>query len=108
MNSTPSGTTGDAATAPPALPESGFPTPRFLPNLAERTVATHFKAFLGLLLAGTVTDLSTAKAAAVSALPAALAIVKGTLSGVLGRTGTASLLPTPKARTAPPTGPAAS
>ncbi|MCC3769755.1 hypothetical protein [Streptomyces sp. UNOC14_S4] len=82
--------------------------PRFLPDLAERTAATYLEAFLGLLLAGTVTDLSTAKAAAVSALPTALAIVKGTLSGILSRTGTASLLPTPKARTTPPTGPAAS
>ncbi|RLU81142.1 hypothetical protein CTZ27_33425 [Streptomyces griseocarneus] len=82
--------------------------PRFLLDLAERTAATYVEAFLGLLLAGTVTDLSTAKAAAVSALPAALAVVKGLLSGALSRTGTASALPTPKARTVPPAGPTAS
>ncbi|MGW1071598.1 holin [Streptomyces sp. NPDC002537] len=82
--------------------------PRFLLDLAERTAATYLEAFLGLLLAGTVTDLSTAKAAAVAAIPAALAIAKGALSGLLNRSGTASALPAPKTTAAKPTGPAAS
>ncbi len=81
--------------------------PRFLLDLAERTAATYLESFLGLLLAGTVTDLSTAKAAAVAAIPAALAIAKGTLSGIINKTGTASALP-PKAPTAQPTGPTTS
>ncbi|MEV8480224.1 hypothetical protein [Streptomyces sp. NPDC051173] len=82
--------------------------PRFFLDLVERTAATYIEAFLGLLLAGTVTDLSTAKAAALSAVPAALAIAKGTLARFLGPSGTASALPTAKKSAPEPTGPAAS
>lgn len=80
--------------------------PRFLLDLAERTIATYLEAFLGLLLAGPVTDLSAAKAAAVAAIPAALAVLKGALSRILGTSGTAGALPTPKAPAAQPDGPA--
>lgn len=81
--------------------------PRFLADIAERTIATYLEAFLGLLLAGSVTDLSTARAAAVAAIPAGLAIAKGAIARFLGSSGTASTLPAPKKPAPEPTGPAA-
>ncbi|WJD99781.1 hypothetical protein [Streptomyces antimycoticus] len=69
--------------------------PRFLYDLAERTVLTYVETFLGLLLASGATDLvdlSAAKAAAVAALPAALAVVKAAAGLLLGRAGTAAWL----------------
>ncbi|MFJ5923841.1 hypothetical protein ACIQF6_14710 [Kitasatospora sp. NPDC092948] len=68
--------------------------PRFLVDLAERTSATYAEALIGLLLVGGITSLSAAESAAVAAIPAGLAVVKGALSSFLGRTGTAALLPT--------------
>jgi hypothetical protein len=66
-------------------------------DIAERTVATYLETFLGLLLASTtVLDLGVLKAAAIAAVPAALAVVKGGLAALLGPTGDASLLPTRK------------
>ncbi|MGW7598107.1 hypothetical protein [Streptomyces antimycoticus] len=73
--------------------------PRFLYDLAERTVLTYVETFLGLLLASGATDLvdlSAAKAAAVAALPAALAVVKAAAGSLLGRAGTAAWLPADK------------
>ena len=55
----------------------------WLRDVAERTVATYLQAFIGLLLAGWTTDavdLSLVQAAAVSAVPAALAVLKGALA----------------------------
>ena len=75
--------------------------PRLLADIAERAVLTYIEAFLGLLLASGTTDLvdlSTLQSAAVAALPAALAVVKGAVGTLLGRSGTASWLP---ARTDP-------
>ncbi|MEV5953717.1 holin [Streptomyces sp. NPDC051987] len=66
---------------------------KFFVDLAERTVATYLEAFLGLLLAGSVVDLSAAKAAAVAAIPAGLAVVKGALSAFVGSPTTAAALP---------------
>jgi uncharacterized membrane protein len=68
-------------------------TKTFLLDLAERTVATYLEAFLGLLLAGQVTDLSAAKAAAIAAIPAGLAVIKGALAGAIGPKSGASALP---------------
>ncbi len=66
-------------------------------DIAERTVATYLETFLGLLLASTtVLDLGVLKVAAIAAIPAALAVVKGGLAALLGPTGDASLLPTRK------------
>ena len=48
---------------------------------------------IGLLLAGSIVDLSTARAAAVAAIPAALAVLKGTLSGFIGSPTSAAALP---------------
>lgn len=66
---------------------------KFLLDLVERTAATYLETFVGLLLVGGVVDLSTAKAAAVAAVPAGLAVVKSALSAFVGRPGTASALP---------------
>jgi hypothetical protein len=67
----------------------------WLKDVAERTVATYAQAFIGLLLAGWTTDavdLSLVQAAAVSAVPAALAVLKGALaSKVPGTISPASL-----------------
>jgi predicted NBD/HSP70 family sugar kinase len=50
----------------------------FLADLLERTIATYLQAFFGLLLAGETLDLSVdaVQAAAIAALPAALAVLK--------------------------------
>ncbi|MCF1592370.1 MULTISPECIES: holin [Streptomyces] len=67
-----------------------------LADVAERTVLTYVEAFLGLLLAGAVTDivdLSVLQTASVAALPAALTVVKGAIGTRLGQIGTASWLP---------------
>lgn len=65
-------------------------------DIAERTVLTYLEAFLGLLLAAGTTDLvdlTVWQTAAISAIPAGLAVVKGSIGTVLGRPGTASWLP---------------
>ncbi|WP_406354288.1 hypothetical protein [Streptomyces sp. NBC_00658] len=76
-------------------------TLKLLADIAERTVLTYGEAFLGLLLATGTTDivnLSTLESAAIAAIPAGLAVAKGAVGTLLGRTGTASWLP---ARTDP-------
>lgn len=77
---------------------------QFLLDLVERTIATYVQAVLGLLLADStqLVHIGTVRVAAVAALPAALAVVKGALAGSIGTSGTASVLPS---RT-PPTTPA--
>ncbi|MEU9774563.1 MULTISPECIES: hypothetical protein [unclassified Streptomyces] len=65
-------------------------------DVAERTGLTYVESFLGLLLAGAVTDivdLSVLQSAAVAAIPAALTVVKGAIGTRLGQIGTASWLP---------------
>ena len=72
-------------------------TPKLLADIAERAVLTYVEAFLGLLLAsGTtnVVNLSALESAAIAAIPAGLAVVKGAVGSLLGRPGTASWLPT--------------
>lgn len=67
-----------------------------LADIAERAGLTYVEAFLGLLLASGTTDivdLSTLQSAAVAAIPAGLAVVKGAIGTLLGRSGTASWLP---------------
>lgn len=68
---------------------------RFVADLAERTVATYVQAALGLLLADStgMISISGVKAAAVAAIPAALAVVKAALAGSVLSSGTASALP---------------
>lgn len=64
-------------------------------DLGERTVMTYLQAVLGLLLADSTGLLSVGslRAAAVAALPAALAAVKAAFALGLGSSGTASLVP---------------
>ena len=64
-------------------------------DLVERTAATYAQAFCGLLLADSTNllDLGSVRAAAVAALPAALAAVKGAFALGLGSSGSASMLP---------------
>lgn len=64
-------------------------------DVAERTVATWAQTFLGLLLAGWTTDavdLTLVQSAAVAAIPAALAVLKGAIAAkVPGTVSPASL-----------------
>jgi di/tricarboxylate transporter len=63
-------------------------------DIAERTVATYLQALIGLLLAANWVDginLSFVQSAAVAAIPAALAVVKGALAQFVGNPDTASL-----------------
>ncbi|MGW2886395.1 hypothetical protein ACWDDN_13760 [Streptomyces griseoruber] len=71
-------------------------TPKLIADIAERAVLTYVEAFLGLLLASGATNvvaLSALESAAVAAIPAGLAVVKGAAGSLLGRAGTASWLP---------------
>lgn len=63
-------------------------------DILERTVWTYIQAFLGMLLAQSVLDVSTLKLAAVAAIPAALAVVKGFAASRVGDPSAASLPPT--------------
>jgi len=64
-------------------------------DVAERTLSTYAQSFIGLLLAGWTTDavdLTLVQTAAVAAVPAALAVLKGALaSRVPGTISPASL-----------------
>ncbi|WP_045698635.1 hypothetical protein [Streptomyces rubellomurinus] len=67
---------------------------KLLVDLAERTAATYLEAVIGLLLVGGVTGLSSVQSAAIAAVPAGLAVIKGALGVFIGRADTAALLPT--------------
>lgn len=66
---------------------------KFLRDLAERTISTYVQALAGLLIAGwsDAVDLGTLRAAAVAAIPAALAVVKGLVARQFGSPDDASL-----------------
>lgn len=64
---------------------------RFVVDLVERVVATYVETFVGLLMVSGVTNLSTARTAAVAALPTALAVVKGAAAKFVGSRDSASL-----------------
>lgn len=51
-------------------------------NLLERVLATYFEALLGLLLASGPLDLSAAQAAAIAAVPAALAVLSANVTAL--------------------------
>jgi hypothetical protein len=71
-------------------------TRKLLADIAERALLTYIEAFLGVLLASGTTDivnLSTLEAAAIAAIPAGLAVLKGAAGSILGHAGTASWLP---------------
>ncbi|MFF4403849.1 hypothetical protein [Streptomyces sp. NPDC001404] len=71
--------------------------PKIVADVVERALATYAEAFLGLLLASTsgLTDISTLRAAAVAALPTALAVVKGAVGTRIGHL-TAAWIPARK------------
>ncbi|MEU3569405.1 holin [Kitasatospora sp. NPDC036755] len=71
---------------------------KFVLDLVERTAATYVAAFLGLLLADQfdLTSISALKAAAVSALPAALSVLKGAVATRIGDPASAALLGRPR------------
>lgn len=78
---------------------------RYLIDLAERVAATAGETFLALVLASGVevtgvVDLSLVKKAAISAVAAGLAVLKGALASRVGRRDSASLAPV----VAPPLG----
>ncbi|GAA1919883.1 peptidoglycan-binding protein [Streptantibioticus ferralitis] len=89
----------DAGSTPaPSKPTKEKPdmTPQALADIAERTLATYLQTLLGLVIASGTTDLlslSAWQAAAVSAIPAGLSVLKSSLGTVIGRQGTASWLP---------------
>lgn len=66
---------------------------KLLLDILERTLWTYVQAFLGMLLASSVLDVSTLKLAAVAALPAALAVVKGFAASRIGDPETAAIPP---------------
>lgn len=68
---------------------------RWLLDTLERTVATYVQSLLGLLIASPMMnlDLSTVRALAVAALPAALAVVKAALASRVHSMSPASLMP---------------
>jgi hypothetical protein len=70
---------------------------KFVVDLSERVIATYLEVFFGLLIAGAfvggVVDLSVVQSAAVAALPAGLAVLKGWLSRFLGDPDSASASP---------------
>ena len=52
----------------------------WLKDTAERVVATYVEVLIGLLIVADAIDISVAKAAAVAALPAALAVLKAAIA----------------------------
>lgn len=72
-------------------------TRRYLLDILERTLATYFEVFAGLVIASwaDVADLgllSVAEAAGIAAIPAALAVLKGGLARLRGDKQEASML----------------
>ena len=61
----------------------------FFKDLAERSVATYLQVLAALMLSDltSVTSLGAAKAAALSAVPAALAVAKATILGAARKNG---------------------
>jgi hypothetical protein len=78
---------------------NGIPQPptgmSFYGDLVFRTVRTYVVSFVGLLVAAPVFEFSLGafQAAAIGAIPAALAVVKGVLAGHIGNRETPALLP---------------
>ena len=61
---------------------------QYVKDLAERVIATFLGAFIAVF---SVSDLSSAKAAALAGVAAVLALVKGLIASKVGTEGTASL-----------------
>jgi hypothetical protein len=78
---------------------NGIPQPPahlpFYTDMAFRTVRTYVVSFVGILVAMPMFDfsMSVLQTAALGALPAAFAVVKGVLAGRVGNRDTSALLP---------------
>jgi hypothetical protein len=68
---------------------------RLYADLAERALWTFVQAFIGVLLAGGMLDLSTGtlRAGAIAGIAAVLALIKGVAASRIGDPGTAATLP---------------
>ena len=66
---------------------------KFVVDVVERAVWTYLESLIGLIAVSGPLNLSTVEAAAVAALPAAIAVVKGAIAGSFGAKGSAALLP---------------
>lgn len=68
---------------------------RLLIDIAERTLFTYLEVFLGIVIADGFTDglvdMTVLQTAAVSALPAALAVLKGLIASRKGNPDSASM-----------------
>jgi hypothetical protein len=72
-------------------------------DIVERAIATWLEVFLGLLVTSTLFNdlsvghwaaaLSAGQRAAIAAVPAGLAVIKGAISSFVGRKGSAAALP---------------
>lgn len=71
----------------------GGPAPSFVVDVVERTAIAYVVSLLGLLIASPELSIGVLESAAVAALPAALAVLKGLAAGFLGRRGSAAALP---------------
>lgn len=71
---------------------------KFFADLFERTVSTYVQVFLGLVISSglDVTNLGTLKAAAVAAIPAGLAVIKGLVAKQFGTPDSAGFIDTEK------------
>ncbi len=77
------------------MPNTPVATAKTLADIAERSVTAYVTTFLGLVMADgfDLTNVSTLKATAVAALPAALSVLKGTLGTRVGDKTSAAWLP---------------
>ena len=66
---------------------------KFLVDTAERVVATYLETLVGLLIVAGPLNLDAFEVAAVSALPAAAAVLKACLASRFGAKDSAALLP---------------
>lgn len=67
-------------------------TKKFALDLGERVLATYLQAFIGLLIVAQVLDINAVKAAAIAAIPATLAVIKGAIGHYVGDPESPSLV----------------
>lgn len=75
------------------LSGSSGPAPSLWLDVLERAGVAYVVSLIALLLAAPVLTVGALQAAAVAAVPAALAVLKGFAAGFLGRRGSAAALP---------------
>jgi hypothetical protein len=75
------------------LSGTGTRAPNVYVDVLERAGVAYVVSLIGLLLAAPVLSVSALSAAAVAAVPAGLAVLKGFVAGFVGRRGSAAALP---------------